>query len=377
MAVTLLGVAEAMFPLVGLVCARLMSMHDGDGFQFRSYEVIASAAAVPSASCVVWLIEHRHKFKVLDVGAATSEIPRSSTSSSSPAATDVQRISTAVIKEMTAVLIGLCAGGHVELAHRMIGDGTEIGDCTCASAAGTLPVLWSGRFVKGWSFCGGSGVPETRGGNNVENARLLREKVREYVKSSDCALHFLMIACGSVNVDEVKWLLSALKIWRDDVPWALYTSLLYVFYCGNIESFKWLPGEFDLVNDFPEFALPELVDRCAIGKCPSNIKWCEEVHMPIGRFGLLLQLVGNKHSTLEDCKWLEDEIMEGGVIEIIQQAKKVEFVKWALSNSVEDPTEEAFNDSCKNLGNVSLAEWLHVPHQKGMVPHSQSGFQPR
>ncbi|KAH3760291.1 hypothetical protein Pelo_7886, partial [Pelomyxa schiedti] len=352
-------------------------MRDRDGYQFRSYDAIASAAAVPSASCVDWIIEHKRRFRVLCsptplVPVAISNAYVSHVSGcilnsgstvlglSSPLAVSVStggagRSEEVIIKEMTAVLIGLCAGGHVKLARGMVGDGTEI-SYGAAVVSGTLPLLWNGRFVKGWSlFCdAGCGV-EGSGAS-----KLLREKLGDHIKSSDAPLRFMLNACGSVNLDAVKWLLSALHIGRDEVPWVLNTPLQFALYHGEIGAIKWVFEEFHLLDSLPEFALTELVEQCAIGKCPGNIKWCEEsLQMPIDMYQVLIELAGNKHSTLEDCKWLEDEIMEGGVpIKILQQAKKVEFVKWALSVSPEEPTEEAFNDSCKHLGDVSLAEWL-------------------
>ncbi|KAH3714139.1 hypothetical protein Pelo_19353 [Pelomyxa schiedti] len=52
--------AEAMFPIVGLVCRRALAYDPRWAAGVGSYEAIQTAASVPAPSCVAWIIDNRH-----------------------------------------------------------------------------------------------------------------------------------------------------------------------------------------------------------------------------------------------------------------------------------------------------------------------------
>ncbi|KAH3758504.1 hypothetical protein Pelo_9689 [Pelomyxa schiedti] len=368
---SLLAAAEAVFPLVPLVCSRVLSLADAAG---GSYAALRSAAAVPSPSCVAWIAANRHRLPERGGGRAGGGIiitggeapgiplgvPRRGDSNDS-ATLDYCEV---VVKEVTAVLVGLCCGGHVKHARALLGDGdcgasaaSESSSSSAAAVVGTLPLLWDGRRIERWcracywqvgtgdgtadSGCFSSSEKEAKRGQ-------FRERVREHIKSSVNDLKAMVNGCGGVDVGAVKWLLSALRIGWDEAPWALRQPLRFSLYHGRMEAVNWLLDEFDLVKRLPQSELVEIAERCAMGEAPCNFKW----------YLIMGLLVKNTHSTADDCEFCVDgEVCES----LLCDARTVEVVKWVLSKLPADThsiLQSTWGIVFENVGDVSLAEWL-------------------
>ncbi|KAH3767452.1 hypothetical protein Pelo_664 [Pelomyxa schiedti] len=112
--VTMCCVGEGMFPLVGRVCRSLLSHHE------KYYTVMEAAAEAGATSCVDWLLRDRKR-------NATPQRPVADTMASSSAAGgcddddwDEERCVRRGNKEFIHVLGGLCCGGHLGMAMRLV-----------------------------------------------------------------------------------------------------------------------------------------------------------------------------------------------------------------------------------------------------------------
>ncbi|KAH3722506.1 hypothetical protein Pelo_18789 [Pelomyxa schiedti] len=231
----LLRLAEALFPLVGLVCRRLLLLLGAS-----SYSLISDAARLLCPSCVAWIVKHRR----INTGPQWCP-PRSAISSSSTMlitvsddGDDAKHREQVAIKEVSAAVTGLVKGRHLEEARMFLGDGGT-------TNVGTLPALWDGRCMEGWRdvYCLGNECLLARG--SVVIRTTLRDKVREYVKAS-CGPYrrsrgALESGCGSGNLELVKWLVSFLRIGKDEAPWILYPNpLRSAMGSGDMGVISWL-----------------------------------------------------------------------------------------------------------------------------------------
>ncbi|KAH3766867.1 hypothetical protein Pelo_1261 [Pelomyxa schiedti] len=326
----LLRLAEALFPLVGLVCRRLLLLLGAS-----SYSLISDAARLLCPSCVAWIVKHRR----INTGPQWCP-PRSAISSSSTMlitvsgddGDDAKHREQVAIKEVSAAVTGLVKGRHLEEARMFLGDGGT-------TNVGTLPALTT-----------------------------LRDKVREYVKASCGSYRIsrgaLESGCESGNLELVKWLVSFLRIGKDEAPWILYPNPLQsAMGSGDMGVISWLFDKFDLVKLHPS-VLTKLVEDCASGQCPSNIKWCFEkfpvvkscAHTPKFQRALL----GNTHSSVEDFQGLESNTEGGGIVNesTFKHIEKIEVAKSVIMASPITPSNEILNCLCQKFGEVEFTEWL-------------------
>ncbi|KAH3731451.1 hypothetical protein Pelo_17716 [Pelomyxa schiedti] len=187
---------------------------------------------------------------------------------------------------------------------------------------------------------------------------MLRKKVVEHLKTSFSPLQFMFKGLG---IDAVKWLLSVLQIRREDIPWALYLPVLNDLNGGLMEPFEWIFDEFNLGKRLPDFALREMVNWCAFGHSPSNIKWCIDkfLRVPVDLSELLFGMVANNHATVEAFQQVEAYITGDAVsIHLLPIATNEDTVKWVLSKLQQAPNEGILNSVCQHIGDVSFVEWL-------------------
>ncbi|KAH3766868.1 hypothetical protein Pelo_1262 [Pelomyxa schiedti] len=344
---SLFRLAEAMFPLLALVCRRVMA-HSGDG----SYRLIAVAAGSRCPACVAWIVRHRH----CNANGMASDGHRT-----------IRHREQVAIKEVSAVLTGLVWRNSLEEARMLLGDGGT-------TNVGTLPALWDGRCVEGWSdvYCVEAEC-RTRG-NDVVIRTTLRDKVREYVRASCGCLwkNALESGCGSGNLELVKWLVSFLRIGKDEAPWILYEDPLQsAMWRGHLGVVSWLFDKFDLVNLHPS-VLADFVKACAGSDCPSNIKWCFE-KFPVCKscvqtFTFQIALLGNTDSSVEDCQCLESHIREWGVADefAFKCIEKMDVAKWVLATQPVCPSNTILDFLCQKFGDMEFVEWLCT--EKHFIP---------
>ncbi|KAH3731852.1 hypothetical protein Pelo_17313 [Pelomyxa schiedti] len=218
--------AEAMFPIVALVCTRILSARY---YYVGSYGATMSAASVPAPSCVAWILNNRQNGRLdqriagirllgLDhhpTAVMTATTTTTTTTEPTPDGGDsmeigarkeeggrrrlrdgndddddddgdeddvyAREVGATVVKEVSTTVAGLLIGGHVGIAELLLGGGARIedhdgdgGGVVGVKKKGTLPRLWDGRSVVRW----GNACRTTN-----DNGLRLREKVIEYLKT--------------------------------------------------------------------------------------------------------------------------------------------------------------------------------------------------
>ncbi|KAH3756562.1 hypothetical protein Pelo_11673 [Pelomyxa schiedti] len=347
--VDLFSAAEAMFPLVALVCSRVLTYeadrrppyHPPCGETYGMIRTIISASSVPSSSCVSWIIKNRHRFDNI----TTPWVVKSS---------NAHHFAVAV-KEVVATIMGLCLGGHLSQAQAMVlgenrdseSDGRMINRVPQCS----FPALWDGRIVA------------------IVGA-VVRERVIENLRgASGREPTLLPTVCGSGHLDVVKWLVSVAGVTKEDAPWMLRRSLWWSLIRGKTEVFRYLFDEW-CCRSLPESVFSEVYHWCARGLAPGNIKWC------VANLGPPMEstkydVLCNKHSTLEDCLWMEEDLHAHGFdhMYLASAMRKVDVAKWVLS-ALPSPPENVFNALCRSLGDVGFVQWLMT--EKGFTPTSST-----
>ncbi|KAH3722655.1 hypothetical protein Pelo_18639 [Pelomyxa schiedti] len=361
-----------MFPIVALACCRATaSSEDGEGDGGRrhagTYLTIATAARAPAPSCIAWILNRKYRSR--HGGAAAPNLPAKAGSGSNKgsrekhAETECERLR--AVKEASAVLLGLCLGGHVEAAGAMLGCGGGGGDYGTGgtgdgAAAGSLPALWDGREVVRWknAFRCGDGVISDR-------TNTLEYRVREYVKAS-CGMHtFVGSVCAAGNLRAVRWVFeSVMRIpvrnAAKEALWILYSPMMSALRSGNMEVFKWMIEEFNLEN-LPQRVASDLFGWCERGFGPGNCQWfAEKFSISLSKDKVIGTLLQNQHFTsVEDLVWLESDAIELQLPScILRSISNPVAAKWALKTSTVDPTESDYNRLCQNMGDVEFLQWI-------------------
>ncbi|KAH3760295.1 hypothetical protein Pelo_7870 [Pelomyxa schiedti] len=359
--------AEAMFPIVGLVCRRVLAFDPRWGAYIGSYCAIATAASIPAPSCVAWILNNRHvRGRIgndirelsfpMDVayvgrGAPDAKVvlaasPKRAGSQGGERDSDSRRVDAVdfgvVVKEVSATLAGLLMGGHVGLATSLFGDVNHpesigCGTSTTNNTGCTLPRLWDGHRIVSWE----NACHTENGSDHPVNGGVagLREKVIEHMRESG-NLHLGQSVCSSGSVDGVRWLVGVLGVETKEAPWLLYEPIRSCLYDGNMEVVRWLFERFELGKH--QTALSDLCNSCACGPHPGNVK-----------------------CTVEDCQWplVQDFLQENGETDILQDVRNPEVVKWLLTVLPTLPHDNAvLNRVCVSTGDVELAQWLVTEH---------------
>ncbi|KAH3731854.1 hypothetical protein Pelo_17315 [Pelomyxa schiedti] len=398
--------AEALFPIVGLVCRRVLAfvpLAPRWGFSIGSYTAIMSAASVPAPSCVAWIVSNRrghHPQSIYDGGrrwgglshdpvgewwsraktrgggggaaddvAGRPEDATATTGGGGGGGRGRRGVVDVVVKEVGATVVGLLVGGHVGMATCLFGGAGEGGrDSSNSTRRCTLPRLWDGRRVVGWETatdCGsengnrngnGGGDEGDRhygsggGGGAIEpttkdGVSVLRQKVIVYVKEYCQKLQFVEIVCASGCVDSVRWLVDVFGIDVKEAQWVMGEALGRCMTYGKIEVVKWL-----------------------FESCPSNLKWCFE-NIPVApdkARTLPRAILSNENITLEECQLpcVGAYIRDRGFSYVLKDVRNPDVVKWLLTTFPPPSkiSEEALNSVCKNTGNWELVQWLVTEH---------------
>ncbi|KAH3742998.1 hypothetical protein Pelo_15611 [Pelomyxa schiedti] len=368
----LFRVAEALFPLVALACSRATAPEaaaadayeeEDDQTHAGTYRTIATAARAPAPACVAWILNRKYRDRL--VGEKIAE------------GWHMEGERLRAVKEASAVVLGLCLGGHVDEAAAMLGGGdygsSSAGASGSGSGAGSLPALWDGREVVRWrnAFPRGS---ESDMDNMEERGNTLTEKVRVYLKSSSGAHRIMEKVCESGNLKAVRWFLECVMRVpeRDSVNeglWLLYTPMKSAMFTGNMEVFKWILEKYNLSN-LPNGVGPALLAVCARGLSPGSYQWfAGKFSLDLNRERVIANLLTNRHCTsVEDIRWLEDYIIEFGVADYILNSgvTNADVAKWALKTSPLIPAEDTYNRLCQEVGDVEFLQWLTT--EKSFTP---------
>ncbi|KAH3731375.1 hypothetical protein Pelo_17795 [Pelomyxa schiedti] len=358
--------AEAMFPIVGLVCRRALAFDPRFGAYIGSYFAIQTAASVPAPSCAAWILSNRHVRGRIDndIGdlfsapySGEADIEATSTSSTSSGVGGIDSEGSigeggrrvrgygrgedfvgvdVVVKEVSATVAGLLMGGHVGLATTLFGGGGDHSEeyrvvATTSNTICTLPRLWDGRRVASW----------------------------ETACHTDCGADDGTMGC--------RWLVDVLGIGMKEAPLVMYEPMRFCVYDGKMEVVKWLFERFGFGSNLHQTAHSELCSWCSMGSCPGNLKWFNVALLDsTSEEYVTRSLVSNKHSTVEDCKWqpwVERYIRGGGYTDLLEDVHNPEVVKWLVTTLSSQPGEDDLNRICKKTGDVELTQWLVTEHK--------------
>ncbi|KAH3732675.1 hypothetical protein Pelo_16489 [Pelomyxa schiedti] len=346
--VALFRVAEAMFPLVALVSKRALKNIaaansittrgdvEPEGINaplrvcFSSYDALVDAARAPATSCIQWMLSYIHDngSSIRSRGAAIS--------SRKSAASYAEAWETGrAVKEVVAVLHGLCTGGHVDLARRCVKGWTRACNTNSNSSQST------------GSDGGGDHCAEEMSG-------ALRKRVLEYVRAGCGKYNLIQGVCALGNLEALKWLIGVLGIGNDDW-WMLYGPMCSAAANGKMQVLEWIHGEC-------HFETLDLVVECASGTVPGCTKWVlDSFHVELDH-NIIYHLLRNKDCKVEDCQWAVDALEEEtrrNWIPPYGEIKNAEVFKLATRVFPFDHRDErSINNLLKYHGDVALAEWL-------------------
>ncbi|KAH3722616.1 hypothetical protein Pelo_18678 [Pelomyxa schiedti] len=378
-----IGLAQAMFPLVPRACHRVMAgPTDPDGDDPGStYGIITIAARALAPSCIAWISNHRQIGTITNIRSSSSSTSSESDNSNNSNNNNlvVGSTSTGNVPRLVAARALLGDRDH----HDVTGAGIEMdhapysADASCVG--GTLPLLWDGRCVARWraaaDYCVVSGAEndarlcaEGGGGGGTEVVSL-RQKVVEYSRAS-CGRKAFSV-CDTDNVEFAHWLVSVLGIEMDDAPWMFYQPIWCALYRADTQVVKWLFERFQLGERLDPLVLVDLFEWCVRGISPGTFRWFVEKKFPMPlRTGVLVPtLLRNESASVEDCQWFESAILSVGVDdELLMQMQNPEVVKWVLTKVPLNPSEEALNVLCGNLGDVEFTQWLITEKKFTVTP---------
>ncbi|KAH3714439.1 hypothetical protein Pelo_19051 [Pelomyxa schiedti] len=243
-AVDLCVVGEALFPLRGLVRRALVA------HTHKWHAALLAAAEAGSTSCVDWLIASRRSTAARgneEEGEAERE--GDGDGDGGGGAPQQQRAITERMrrrrenKEFMCVLGGLCVGGHLGEAQRLLGGGWP-------------GLTWMGVDVDVVGCGSGSYWGE--------------QDLRDHVRASG----ILLGVCRRGWTAVAKWLVQRFGI-RD--PSEFLQPLESALAGGHLELAQWMVGTFGLVERFRRYSYVELHAKACRSENLDVVKWCFEM----------------------------------------------------------------------------------------------------
>ncbi|KAH3732704.1 hypothetical protein Pelo_16470 [Pelomyxa schiedti] len=287
-------------------------------------------------------------------------------------------------KELLAVLAGLCAGGHLELAKALVGERSlqEGGDGD-GDGSGGVPVPATGivggcsqQLTRWWRDECGLVWPD----DDRDVVELIRSRTGEN--------SLLYRVCQGGHIEAAKWVVERFRITE---LWEAVEPLLGALSHGHLAVAQWLYDEFP--------GCGELMQRVGVD-ARSVFHSVEVVEWAMERFPRCLQCEDPKYlipvvcagahpddrETLGLCKWVKEKFSLDkvdirylthltGVLKWAVSAFNIElttetvlsfssrfnpdFIQWAVIEKNISPTTELFRKTCKNhYCTVSHVKWL-------------------
>ncbi|KAH3714120.1 hypothetical protein Pelo_19372 [Pelomyxa schiedti] len=230
-AVDLCVVGEALFPLRGLVRRALVA------HTYKWHAALLAAAEAGSTSCVDWLIASRRRSTAArgneeEQGEGEAEREGDGDGGGAPqqqrAITERMQRRRRENKEFMCVLGGLCVGGHLGEAQRLVGGGWP-------------GLTWVGVDVDVVGCGSGSGSGSYWG----------EQDLHDHVRASG----ILLGVCRRGWTDVAKWLVQRFGF-RD--PSEFLQPLEGALAGGHLELAQWMVGTFGLVERFRRYSYVEL-----------------------------------------------------------------------------------------------------------------------
>ncbi|KAH3722712.1 hypothetical protein Pelo_18582 [Pelomyxa schiedti] len=302
-AVALCVVVEALFPLRGLVCKALVVLPN------RWHVALRAAVEAGSTSYVDWLIASRRRRNT--AAREDEEVTKTDGlgEGGSPSTTMEDGIGRRrrENKEFMCVLGGLCAGGHLEEAQRLVG-----GD-------------WPGLTQNRDQHAGlSSGVEKSGGETHYSGEQELAENVR--------ASGILREVCGRGRRDTAKWLIQRFGI-KD--LWEFVGPLGSALASGHLELAQWMVGTFDLVERFKKHGYRDFHSNACESGNLEVVKWCFATFpQACSHYSTFMACIGGKRGSSEEiCQYVSKHIELPHSLDPIEFSfiRRLDVLKWVMS----------------------------------------------
>ncbi|KAH3767473.1 hypothetical protein Pelo_653 [Pelomyxa schiedti] len=319
-AVGLCVVGEALFPLRGLV-RRALVAHT---HKWRA--ALRAAAEAGSTSCVDWLIAWRRSR-----GQGEGEGADGDGGVLEPPSAVMQR-RRRKNKEFVNVLWGLCVGGHLGEAQRLLGGGWP-------------GLTWMGVDVDAVGCGSGSG------------SYWGEQDLHDHVRASG----ILLGACRRGWTDVAKWLVQRFGI-RDPSEFA--QPLEGALAGGHLELAQWMVGTFSLVKGWRKYSSMDFPSKVCRSENLDVVKWCFEM---FPQFNVLSSyrtfascIAGKTSSCLEICQYVRKhlELQHPPGNTEIDYVKRLDVLKWMMSEFSIVPTNEMAESLCRGMEGLEFIKFF-------------------
>ncbi|KAH3756515.1 hypothetical protein Pelo_11706 [Pelomyxa schiedti] len=334
-AVELLRVAEALWPLVPAACSRSLARDS-------RYFTLRCASMAPAPSCLRWALR-RTRARATGGGGGGG---------GSPGAAD---------KERMAVLWGLCAGGHTEMARDFVGrrgaggawgacDGDGDGDCGLAWPEEDRDLVelirsHTGYFSLMYNVCGNG---------HLGTAKWVAERfgIRETWEVADTFVHSL----GSGRLDVAKWMADTFQC--DHLQWYSYVNFDWIAGGCCVDVAEWLMERLPDC-DFNSGGILSIVSYSK-NDTEEVLKLCQWIHE---KFSLSPHEVASIYNGAV-LKWAADTFHVTPTVENLNdlfssRSLELSFVEWLIVNQNITPNNESYISACKNPNDdVGVVSWL-------------------
>ncbi|KAH3744642.1 hypothetical protein Pelo_13951 [Pelomyxa schiedti] len=300
--------AEAMFPLVPRICravaesrAAVMEKYYNYHWSFplprtSRYFPLLCAGQAGSSRCVDWMLSRMH--------------------------TRNNR------KECVTVLKGLCSGGHLGMAQKLIESDTA----------------WRGGTLR-WPV----------------NEEWLVDDLRE---QTNCSGSLLFEACKGGHLDVVKWVMERLGVGRES--WELVQPFIAAVRRGHAEVVKWMAastavvGTCKILSKNSEWTFDifiksqnlEVVKLCTEWFCGPTADIAKRGHAILGEFICRCPLSGGEFE--EGCQWIKERYS----VQNLKRVKNVKGFQWVFSNYTVNPTQSDVAKVCKHCADPEFVQHM-------------------
>ncbi|KAH3742565.1 hypothetical protein Pelo_16031 [Pelomyxa schiedti] len=298
----------------------LLSHHE------KYYTAMEAAAEAGATSCVDWLVSDRKRNATQQRAVADTMASSSAAGGCDDDDWDEERCVRRGNKEFIHVLGGLCCGGHLGMAMRLV-DGRWPG------------ITWQ---------------TDRSGGDSIAARAGLEQHVR------DSAI--LVRVCRQGQLEVAKWMVERFNI-RE--PWELARPFADALYKGQLRVAQWIVSAFNVIHTFESFDQWMCIHECA---CRSEnlavVKWCFEtfpVHEPYTTESILFAVCtyAKRSSGADVLKFfIENFVIPTDEICPHSRFGRVDILKCvtSLSDSF-NPSKEDLARYCKEKGGLELVKY--------------------
>ncbi|KAH3765863.1 hypothetical protein Pelo_2266 [Pelomyxa schiedti] len=328
-AVALLGVAEAMYPLVGRACSSLLT-------HWEHWSMAAGLAATAgSPRCVSWLVRNRdrHRYGNMPETDDDGDDGDGDGGGEESSGMRMRRRRSRGNKAFACVLGGLCVGGHLGMAKGLVDPGD------CGSGGGGGGVDWGGLA---WQDGDGDCV--------VDNGLV------DHVRASD----MLTRVCEKGHMEVAKWIIERFSV-RE--TWEFAGPLSAAVSGGHLALAQWMVATFDLVPKFGDCPWLDIHPDACKSENLEVVKWCLET-FPVDKIRsykiLNACLSGKTSKCAELCQYVKERVPSlYPSTPSFYSICNLDVLKWAMhAFLVAAPTKDNVERMCAAPEGIPFCQWL-------------------